>query len=310
VTPLLRHPAKRRLAEHGVAGSGGDEARMAAAAIAFELRLQGVSAEEAREVVRQMPVLGGRPDRRLLKRMEASVTFAYATEQPILSGCCQDPRGHSDNAYTEAMRRSFARYCDEECARTCPMLLSIKNPSRSLHGTPYEALDRSNLWMHGGGLGNAGRTAFQTIAQIAHAQDSPDVQASANFLCLKSDGAFTRRQFGKALRLMDELGIVTLLHKRTGHRRVHSRDEAWITAKEKELGVNGRRASNKAEARRNADGFAEYAARELAAWATDEQDDALADWNPAPDAPEPQEGAEGRRLPRGARSWGGLVGGK
>ena len=73
--------------------------------------------------------------------------------------------------------------------------------------------------------------------------------------------------------------------------------------------MSGRRASHKAEARQNADGFAEYAARELASWATDEQDEALADWNPAPDAPETQEADEGRRMPRGARSWGGLVGG-
>lgn len=300
----INHSAKQKLATHGVTAAGTDEARFAALVVAAELRLQGVSEDDAQRTVARMPVLGASPPRRLLRQMQNSVNRAYTADPPFLSGCCRDPRPRTGSAFTSKLRGTFAAYCDDECARTCSMLRAIRNPDRSLLTTPYEPLERSNLWLNGGGLGNAGQLAFRLIAQLAVALDTTDVQASGNYICMKSNGAYSPQHLRKALGKLHDEGIVTLLDRRTGLRRVHARDETWIAAKEQELGVHGKRERNVAEARKHSDEYRDWLARELASFAEHERDDALAAWNPAPEKAT-DEDDPGRPVPRFLRAWGG-----
>jgi hypothetical protein len=61
--------------------------------------------------------------------------------QPVLTGCCRDLRTRFGGDLTGALRQAFEAYCDDACARVCPMLRGIRNPDRILHGTAYEPLD-------------------------------------------------------------------------------------------------------------------------------------------------------------------------
>jgi hypothetical protein len=187
------------------------------------------------------------------------------------------------------------------------MLRAIKHPGATLHGTPYEALERSSLWMHGGKLGHAGHDAWRIIAQLAVLFETTDVQASGRYLCMKLDGAYSAAHLRKVLSRMQKLGLLTLLNKRTGERRIHAHDFEWIAEKEAELGVRGKREGNMAEARRSSDEYQDWLTREAASWATDEGDEALASWNPAPDEPKELDADLGRRVPRGGQPWGGLT---
>jgi hypothetical protein len=184
------------------------------------------------------------------------------------------------------------------------MLQAIRNPSRSLAGTPYEHAEASNLWVHGGKLGQAGRLAYQLLAQLAVARGTPEVQASARYLCLKSDGAFDARTFGKMLTELGRAGLVTLINKRTGLRQVHAPTLEEVAALERERQVAGRRQANIAQARRESDDHQDWLAHELSNLS---DDDAMSAWDPpAARGPEGEPDA-GRRVPRFLENWGGLM---
>lgn len=298
--PLPRHLAKRRLAEHGPSTDSTDEARGAALIVASELRLQGESQSAALTTIRGMPVHGCRPPARLVRQLERSVAFAYSTPSPILTGCCRDPREHTGSKATEEMRRTMAPYCDDECARTCPMLLSILNPHRALVGTPYESLDRSAIWLHGGGLSRAGHDTFQLVALLAVAQGAEEVFASGDYVCMKLQGTYTPQHIRKVLKRLHDAEIVTLLDKNTGLRRVHALSDEQVAALEHGLGVDGIRERNVAEARKHSDAYHDFLA-DVRASLSD-----LDDWNPPPES---QDDEKPRKPPpRFLRSWGGLTG--
>lgn len=269
---LARMPgawAKRRLIVEGPTRPGTSAARMAAIAIAAELRIQGVSEADVLAYVTSRLELfetGSTVGRQLARQLERSVRFAYhpPNGEPILSGCCRDPRPRAGGAATGALRASFEPYCDEECKRVCPLLRTILNPDRSLHGTPYEALEGSSLWLQGGGLGEVGRVATQLIAAKALALSTTDVQASSRYLCLKSGGRWSARHFRRALAALDRHELISLLDKRTGLRRLLPRDQEWIESLEARTGVAGKRAAHIAEARKESDGYLDWLADEAA----------------------------------------------
>lgn len=277
--------AKRRLIEDGPTAPGTDESRMAVVAIAAELRAQGVSEADTLAYVSSRLRLfetGSTHGRALLRQLERSVHFAYHPKDgtAILSGCCRDPRSRTGSLGTGALRATFERYCDEECARVCPILRSIRNPERSLYGTPYEALEQSNLWNYGTKLGEAGRLAFQMIALLALASDSTEVKASRRFLCMKSDGRFSQSAFGRALKRLDELEIVTLLSRGDALRRIEPWSPEWVLELETALGVAGTREAHIREARQGSDGYLNWLHDEMSSRGFE---DALADWDPAPE---------------------------
>ena len=279
---IARMPrAKLRLAQEGPTEGGTDAARTAAVAVAAELRLLDISEQDALALVtKHMPYIpGATPHSRVIRQLARSVRFAYRAPAPILSGCCRDPRPHSGNHGTGKLRAAFAAYCDDECARTCPMLRGIKNPERTLLGTLYAPLDQSSIWLHGGGLGNAGHTAFRLVALLALASGTEDVQASGDYLCMKSNGAYSASHLRRVLKRLHEHQVVTLLERRTGLRRIHAHDEAWIADKERELNVAGVRERNIADARRHSDEYHDWLARALS---TTGDEEAIAVWDPEP----------------------------
>jgi hypothetical protein len=263
----LRMPlAKRRLAAEGPADAGTDAARYAAITVAAELRLHGLSEEEAWAVVREMPfTTGSTPRHRVKKQLRRSVAFAYHPPdgQQILSGCCQDPRPRIGTATGRTLRPTFAAYCDEECARTCPMLRAIRNPGGALAGTDYEPLDLSDVWTHGTGLGLAGRRVWRTLALLALARGTDEIEGASRYVCLKLEGALGDRHIRTLLARMHALGIVTLLNKRTALRRVHVLDTDAVVELEVRLGVAGRRDANIRHARTQTDTFRDWLAERL-----------------------------------------------
>jgi hypothetical protein len=292
--------AKRRLAEEGPPNREPRTATDAAFTLAAELRLRRLPEDAARKLAEAMP--GVPPQTR--RRLAAQVHAAYHPHdgRTILTGCPRDNRPRSGSLGTSRLRETFASYCDEECARTCPILRAIRSPGRTLQGTAYEALDRSDVWAHGGGLSAAGHTVYRLLATMAVTTGDELVLASANYLCLKSDGTYTPQHIGKMLTKLDRLGIATLVDKRTGLRRVRALDEEAVLALERELGVSGKRQANIAEARRRADAYLAYRA---------ELDDPEEAWNPAPRDTEASENETekdtGRLPPRFLRPWGGTI---
>lgn len=261
--------AKKRLIVEGPTAAGTAASRMAVVAVAAELRLYGVSESAALAYVTSRVRLyetGTTRGRNLTRQLERSVRFAYhpPNSEPILSGCYRDPRPRAGGAATGALRATFAAYCDHICERACPLLRSIRNPGRTLSGTPYEPLDRSNLWLQGGGLGEVGRVATQLIAGKVLALGTTDVQASSRYLCLKSAGRYSARHFRRVLATLEKHELIRLLDKRTGLRRLLPRDDEWIADLEARLGVAGKRAAHIAEARRESDGYLDWLADEAA----------------------------------------------
>jgi hypothetical protein len=255
--------AKRRLAVEGPTAVGTDAARHAATAVAAELRLHGVTEEEAWAVVREMPfTTGTTPRHKVKKQLRRSVAFAHHPPdgQEILSGCCQDPRPRAGTMSGGTLRRTFAAYCDEECARTCPMLRAIRNPGGALAGTVYEPLDLSDVWTHGTGLGLAGHRVWRTLALLALARGTNEIEGASRYVCLKLEGALGDRHIRTLLARMHAHGIVTLLNKRTSLRRVHALDANAVAELEERLGVAGKRDANIRQARSQSDAYRDWIA--------------------------------------------------
>jgi hypothetical protein len=289
-------PAKKRLAVEGPTDTS--EVFWAALTVASEARANGATEEEALALVRSMPLQND--SHRHRTQTERAARFAYA-KPLLLSGCCRDTRQRSGSNASARLRAAFEPYCDEECERVCPMLRAIRNPSRSIAGTPYEHAHRSNLWAHGGGLGPTAKLAYELLALLAVAHGKDELQASQRYLCLKSDGAYDQRTFGKALTRLQAARLVTLLDKRTGLRRVHAPTPDEVEAIEQERGVANRRQANVAEARKESDYYQDWLAQELTALG---DVDALEAWNPSPTTDSEPDAR--RREPRFLQNWGGL----
>jgi hypothetical protein len=290
--------AKRKLVTLGPRSHGTNAVWLAAVVVAAELRARGVPEAEALAIVKT-PYAN--LTRKIERELEKAVPWAYnpLSGEPILTGCCRDPRTRTGNQVTGALRAAFEDYCDEDCARTCQMLAAIKNPSRSLYGTRWQSLDQSNLWMSGAKLGHCGHITFQIAALNAQASGEDEIPLTSHFLSMKSRGAYHPSTFGKVLTKFHKHGIIT--KARRGRRLVHARDAEWVAAKEAELGVAGKRESNIADARKRSDEYQNQLHEYLSA---NGHGTAVEDWTLPPPEKKEQKGPE---RPRFLRGWQGTI---
>jgi hypothetical protein len=86
--------AKQRLLLEGVLVSGVEGIKTAVITIASELRIQDITEEVALMICRTMPYTTNSTPRHAIERRQIPrfVAYAYAKEQPLLSGC---PRNSS-----------------------------------------------------------------------------------------------------------------------------------------------------------------------------------------------------------------------
>jgi hypothetical protein len=247
--------SKRRLATLGPVGSGQEAARMAAIIVAAECKAAGMTLDVAKRIALEMPfVTGATPRRKVLKQVARAVErFAYSPPngQPILTGCCRDPRTGSGAPLGRTLRGYMAPYCDAACAATCPMLRAVRFPSTAIGDTPYKHIDDSDLWQHGSGYGEAGQFAWRTLALLAELTTDRVVEASATYICQRSGGKYSDDHLRRVLKLMSEDGLVPVIGRsgRTTQRHVPILSLDELRDLERRKGVFGKRASNMRAAR-------------------------------------------------------------
>jgi hypothetical protein len=159
--------AKKRLLALGPTDIGRSPARLAAFILGAECRALEVPLAVAEQLATEIPFTADMtPARKVKKQLPLAARKGYQPPDglPLLTGCCRDPRGTSVPSTT---RRAMAPYCDGACAATCPMLRAIRIPDRAISETEYAHIEGSDLWLHGGGYGEAGRQAYQQLAMLA-----------------------------------------------------------------------------------------------------------------------------------------------
>jgi hypothetical protein len=148
-----------------------------------------------------------------------------------------------------------------------------------LTGTPYEPLDGSDIWTYGTGLGPTGQILWRTIAALAVARGSEEIQASRRYLCIKLGGVLTDSGIGKLMSRMVGHGLLTRLNQRTGRYLVHPLSREEVAALEDRLGVTGRRQKTIREARQGSEAYKDWLAELFERHG--DIDAALTAWDPA-----------------------------
>lgn len=259
--------SKRRLAVMGALEAGTQAALSTAIIIAAEAKAQDLPFPVAEKLACQIKYQTGRTHRhRVLRQLKRGAAFAYEPPngQPVLSGCCRDPRPRSprSGAATGRMRSLMAPYCDEACAKTCPMLKAIRHTQLAVAETDYANVLDSSIFQTGSGLGESGRAAYELLALLATLNPERNVAASAGYLVYKSGGLFTREAFQKALKALNEWGLAPIvgvekkLH--TAIRHVPVQTDQMIRALEIKLGVAGKRKRNMSDAARSAERYQDW----------------------------------------------------
>jgi hypothetical protein len=270
--------SKRRLATLGALEAGTDAARSTAIIIAAECRAQGMPFAVAEKVASAVAfTTASTPRHRVLRQLPNAAAWAYepTNGEPILTGCCRAPgAGETSGLQSPSRLRSLmAPYCDSACAASCPMLKAIRQPREAIAETEYAPVAASSLFQAGGGLGEAGRLAYQFLALAASLNPERQIAMSANYLVHKSGGQFSRQAFSKALRALNDVGLATVIGRdetRTYVRIVPVLDQVAIDVLERKLGVSRKRQFNINDARRDTKRHADWLLSLLAddtAWA-------------------------------------------
>lgn len=228
--------AKRRL----IAEGPGEDSALALfdtlLIAAAEARQQGLSRTAAEKVARGTNVdgIGQQKARKQLRGLSNTVGRAYELRngQPLLTGCPRDP-AHSGNAGLSRLRSRFAPYCDEDCARTCPMLRAVSAAGAVLAMSRYDAIWRSTLWTTGArlGLGPSGKLVWEKTAIVALATEDGIVETSQRYIAAKLGDNISHRTVGKKLKTLHDLGLVTF-DRTNGLRTVHALNVEQVRALE------------------------------------------------------------------------------
>jgi hypothetical protein len=251
--------SKRRLAVYGAQEAGSAAALTTAIVIAAEAKAQGLPFAVGEKLASAVAFVTGSTSRRkVLKQLKRGAAFAYEPTDgyPVLTGCCRDPRLHpSGKGVSSRMRDFMEPYCDDACAKTCPMLSAIRHTQRAVAETDYANVAASSLFQAGAGLGEAGRAAYNVLALLASLDADRNVVASASYLVYKTDGVFTMRALQKALKALHEFGLVQIVGHDKEHaaaiRHVPVHTDYMVKVLERKLGVAGKRDRNIAEAANN-----------------------------------------------------------
>jgi hypothetical protein len=273
--------AKRRLAAEGPIEPGHIAARRAAMILAGECRRQGIPFDVAVHVCINIPfATGSTPRRRVTKQLARAARYGYYPQngQTLLTGCCRDQRPRSTSG---SLRQTFAPFCDGACAESCEALRAIRFPAIELDESEYAAIDQSNLFLHGGGLGRVGHDVWRRLAQLALRDDDRKVTATGSYLFHKLDGIYTERHVRAALRSLEKVELAALLHEEPQSRTWHipALEHEKIAELEKRLGVHGKREANLREARNKKSDYEDWIHAELSRAG---QEDELAAWDPPP----------------------------
>lgn len=253
--------SKRRLIVDGPTDVGRSAARLAAFIIGAECRAQGVPLAVAEKLAAEMPfVADTTPARKVKKQLPLAARKGYHPPDggQLLTGCCRDPRGASGPSTTRTM---MAPYCDSGCAASCPMLRAIRLPERAISDTEYAHIDASELWLHGGGYGEAGRQTYQQLAMLALLDPERNVRATSTYLCAKLSGRYTADHLRTILRRFHEDGLAPIIEKKAADhivRNVPVLCPERVRTLEQRLGVAGKRASNIRAARNSSRAYHDY----------------------------------------------------
>jgi hypothetical protein len=251
--------SKRRLAVLGALEAGTKAAFSTAIVIAAECRAQGIPFAVAEKIACAITfTTNTTPRRQVLRQLPRAAAFAYEPKngEPILSGCCRDPRPRETSGLASPgrMRRLMAPYCDGTCAASCPMLRAIRFPTQAIAETEYAHIASSSLFQRSGGLGEAGRVAYEKLALAASVTPDRLVAMSATYLAQKSEGLFNHQTFSRALKALGGVGLAPptgeVDESRTIIRLVPVLSPTEVRELETRLGVNGQRRRNVSAAQR------------------------------------------------------------
>lgn len=266
--------AKRRLVVEGPGDGGGLAVFETLLIAAAEARRAGVSQEDAEQLCRTIPFDATESGklRKKLRELPRIVRLAYNPRdgEPVLTGCPRDPV-HSGNPHTSRLRARFASFCNDECARSCPILRAARDTCGNLTTSPFAAVYHSTLWADGVklGLGLRGRLVYERLASLALGAPDHTTRASQRYVASKLGDLTTSQTVGKKLRTMQQLGLVTLLDKRTGLRQVHALSPAQVRELEENYGTLAKVEERQRVRRAESDAYAEWIAEEadrLARW--------------------------------------------
>jgi hypothetical protein len=270
--------SKRRLATFGAPEAGRMPARLAAMTVAGECRAQGIGFDVASHLAINTPITTDTtPERKIARQIPDAARRGYFPEggRTLLTGCCRDPRPRTS---PDTLRRLFAPYCDSACAATCPVLRAIRFPDRAIDETDYAAIDNSDLWAYGSGLGPCHHAVWRQLALIAMLEPDKVARCFDAYIFWKLNGEFTERWVRKTLRDLEDVGLAIVVDaEQPKARHIPALDPEQVVELERRLGVHGKREANLREARMKRSGYLD--------WIHDESsrggnEDAIADWNP------------------------------
>ena len=265
--------AKQRLAHEGPMISGRRAAMDSALVIAAELRLQGVSEPVAQEACQHLCFSADSTPARLVRRqLRDSVRFAYAPRDgsPILTGCPASARVSTTGSPARSLRNVFAPYCDAQCCATCGILRSRRDPASVVLASSYRHVYTSSLWARGAGLNLIGRDLYARLAALAVAAKGDTVRASSRWLNGQTGHLHDSAHVRRVLKRMEQIGLITLLDRKTALRVVHVRPKSWVRRQEESLGTWRTRERNRQSDRRDQDAYLDY----LCEW--DDRDELVA----------------------------------
>lgn len=273
--------SKRRLATLGPLVAGRDAARMTAIVIAAECAAVGIPYDVMLHICLNISFTTGQTNRhRVVRQLPQAAAYGYEPPngQPILTGCCRDPRTSSGALMGVKLRSYMAPYCDGACAASCPMLKAVRTPGQSIMDTDYRHIVESDLWMYGSGYGQVGQAAYVQLALLASLATDRTVEATASYMTLKLDGQYSLVAVKRALRKLhdDGLALIVGYNERRPKRLLPVLSPEALEKLETRLGVQGKRAANVREAQREPSRYGEMMFEMLS------DEDKLEAWNPAP----------------------------